>query len=165
METVMAGDVPQELEKHFKGTDAATKPEVAIKVNRVDEDYVEPKTGPQGYDFNQGRGQTLLTAPHVRDEQLSQLPAQAYTVPTGAATVNVQIQLLNRQRARLAVTNDTTIAEIYQHVNSLTSGIGEGELYILQGGFPPKEFSDGSKTVGELKLAGSALTQKKFEKK
>jgi len=163
LEQIKAGDVPAELEPLVKNTNAATAEQIAIKIENKDEEWKDPNAPAQrGYDFNQGRGQTLLTEPLHRDGQLSQLPPSTYTLPPDEQQppMVVQIVLLNRQRIRLQVSPNTTIAQIYQHVNTL-SPVGTDEIYILQGGFPQREFTDGTKTVGELKLNNQALTQKK----
>lgn len=164
LQAVKNGDVPPELEKLMKGTDASVAEKVAIKLDIKKEDYVDPNA--TGFNFAASRGMSLLDQPLQRNTELSQVPPQPYVLNPDDTKMTIQLVLTNRTRIRLQVNHTTTIEQLYQHINSIEGrgGLTPEQHYTLVGGFPVKEYNVGTVTVGEAKLAGSSLQQQIVQK-
>eukprot|EP00461_Guttulinopsis_vulgaris_P001557 UN01557 len=159
LERLRNGEVPPELEELMKGSDSSIAADIAVKLDVKKEDYVDPASS--NFNFAASRGLSLLDQPIQRSADLSHIEGKAMEVKEDETKCVVQIILQNRQRVRLQVNHSTTVAQLYQHINSIESrgGIPAEANYTLVGGFPVKEYNDGSVTIGAAKLANSSLTQ------
>lgn len=77
-------------------------------------------------------------------------------VDASKPTTNLQIRFHNGQRTVLNVNESCTLEEIYNYV-TVAAPI-DRDFQLLEG-FPPKPLTDFKKTVAELGILNSALTQ------
>jgi hypothetical protein len=69
----------------------------------------------------------------------------------------VQLVLADRRRVRERVNLDSTVLDLYRHVQHLS---GVATPFELLAGFPPKALADPSATIEAAGLAGSSVQQR-----
>lgn len=80
-----------------------------------------------------------------------------YHVDKSAPTTKINVRLHNGEVIAQEFNLTHTIDDIYAYVTSVAPV--QGSFQLVEG-FPPKPLADYNKTIGELKLQGSLLTQR-----
>ncbi|CAG9323287.1 unnamed protein product [Blepharisma stoltei] len=103
-----------------------------------------------------GEGQQLEEA---KAKAVEPVNAEAATIVVDESLPKVQIQLRfhNGQKTSITVNTSHTLKQIYEYVGKAAPVDGN---FNLLSGFPPAALTDMDKTVEELGLQGSAVTQK-----
>lgn len=146
------GVVPQGMEAQIKAkmNGATGNPVVAID-DKTSETY-EPPT--PAFNFDSSHGQSLGGPSSVTD--LSSLSPQEYKCDENDATTTLQLVTHDRKRKRAKFNHSATVAQVYQHVMSLTGK----SSFSLMGGFPPKPLKDYNASLKEAGLLGASVSQR-----
>ena len=164
-----AGEVPAELEAMCRkewGEQAEQ-----VRVNLVDKSstaYTPPKAK---FSFAQSKGQQLTAAaPSSASTSsaaaLSRLPPSRYVPHSSSPTTVLQVVTADRRKLRETLNEDTTVAELYQHVlhalqaAQQPSAAHAPPAFELVAGFPPKPLVDGAVTLKQAGICGASVQQR-----
>lgn len=146
MEQVHKGYIPQELvSKGYK--------DLGIELEDHKDDNYEPPKEEKKFQAFVGQGQSLGG---VSTQGLKVNANVSSIVDKSKPTCKVNIRLFNGQVVNEEFNLCQTLGDVYKFVEKKS---GSSSFDLLEG-FPPKPLTDKTKTIEQLKIMGSMLTQK-----
>lgn len=147
-----AGNLPHDMEAQVKAkmNGRPGNPTVAIS-DKTSERYEPP---PEVFSFDKSKGNSMGGGASVTD--LSSLAPLEFKLDENEPKTTIQVIAADRKKHRVKVNTSATVAQLYQHVMSLTNK----SSFSLVGGFPPKALSDYNATIKDAGLAGASVTQR-----
>lgn len=144
-QSVEKGYIPQELvNQGYK--------DLGIAIEKKDEDYVEPVPEKKFEAFT-GSGKSLG---NVDTSGLKVNKNVASNVDKSKPTCKVNIRLFNGE----TVNEEFNLCQPFSEVVKFVEKASNSKNFQLLDGFPPKPITQMNKTIQELKLQGSTLTQR-----